>query len=164
MKKSISGFTIVELLIVIVVIAILAAISVVAYTGIQNRARDSQRMTGMKSIERALELYRVDNGSYPTCSNSVYVPGITAVSACNMSSIASSLVPTYLPSLPTDPINSGNDVFRYAVGYQKTGATSYVSNQSNNYITGMRLEAQSGGVFTGWISTPYYNYLGGSSN
>ncbi len=62
MKKAISGFTIVEMLIVIVVIAILAAISVVAYTGVQQRARDSQRKSDVAAIVKALKLYEVDNG------------------------------------------------------------------------------------------------------
>lgn len=47
MNQKAYGFTIVELLIVIVVIAVLAAISVVAYAGIQNRARDSAIMSGL---------------------------------------------------------------------------------------------------------------------
>lgn len=52
MRKSISGFTIVELLIVIVVIAILAAISVVAYNGIQTRARDAARDTALSTLKK----------------------------------------------------------------------------------------------------------------
>lgn len=59
------GFTIVELLIVIVVIAILATISIVAYNGVQSRARDSERITKVKAIGRAIEMYYVDNGYYP---------------------------------------------------------------------------------------------------
>lgn len=59
------GFTIVELLIVIVVIAILAAISVVAYNGVQERARDSSRISKLSQIEKAIELYYSDNGRYP---------------------------------------------------------------------------------------------------
>ena len=54
------GFTIVELLIVIVVIAILAAISLVAYTGVQQRARDSQRLSDIKQISKALQLWSAD--------------------------------------------------------------------------------------------------------
>jgi prepilin-type N-terminal cleavage/methylation domain-containing protein len=65
MKKTISGFTIVELLIVIVVIAILAAISVVAYNGIQQRGRNTQTVAATKQYITALKLYAVDNGSYP---------------------------------------------------------------------------------------------------
>jgi prepilin-type N-terminal cleavage/methylation domain-containing protein len=68
MRKSTSGFTIVELLIVVVVIAILAAISVVAYTSIQERARDSIRADAMAKIERALELYKTDHGRYPSAT------------------------------------------------------------------------------------------------
>ncbi len=60
--KSRSGFTIVELLIVIVVIAILAAISVVAYGGIQQRARDSQRAQDMATIKKTLLMYNATHG------------------------------------------------------------------------------------------------------
>ena len=57
------GFTIVELLIVIVVIAILASISVVAYNGIQQRARDAQRVQAVTNYIKANNLYIVQNGS-----------------------------------------------------------------------------------------------------
>jgi prepilin-type N-terminal cleavage/methylation domain-containing protein len=61
-KLKQSGFTLVELLIVIVVIAILAAITVVAYNGVQQRARDSRRKSDVGAIAKALILYQVDNG------------------------------------------------------------------------------------------------------
>ena len=59
------GFTLVELLIVIVIIGILAAISLVTYNGVQQRARDTARIHKIKSIEKALSLYKIDNGDYP---------------------------------------------------------------------------------------------------
>jgi len=59
------GFTIVELLIVIVVIGILAAITIVAYNGIQGRARDTIRINDIKSLQSVVELYYATNGSYP---------------------------------------------------------------------------------------------------
>jgi type II secretion system protein G len=60
------GFTIVELLVVIVVIAILAAISIVAYTGIQNRARESAIASKEAQVKKKLEVYKVENDAYPT--------------------------------------------------------------------------------------------------
>lgn len=59
------GFTIVELLIVIVVIGILAAITIVAYNGVQARAHDADRVNDMNVIKKALTLFYVDNGYYP---------------------------------------------------------------------------------------------------
>lgn len=66
--KNKSGFTIVELLIVIVVIAILAAISIVAYNGIQDRANASTAQTDLASFKKKIELVRVDasDGLYPS--------------------------------------------------------------------------------------------------
>ncbi len=62
------GFTIVELLIVIVVIAILASVTIVAYNGVQNRASDSSVQSDLRTISKKLELARVDdaNAHYPT--------------------------------------------------------------------------------------------------
>ena len=69
MHKKLSGFTIVELLIVIVVIAILATISIVAYRGIQERTRAAEVSAGLNQAKKKLELYKVDNGNYPTTGN-----------------------------------------------------------------------------------------------
>jgi prepilin-type N-terminal cleavage/methylation domain-containing protein len=57
MKKSASGFTLVEVLIVITVIAILAAIGVVSYGGVQSRARDSKRIEDVSHIGRSMQLW-----------------------------------------------------------------------------------------------------------
>lgn len=60
------GFTIVELLVVIVVIAILAAVSVVAYGGIQTRAENAKTLAGIDQFGKALQMYKVhNNGNYP---------------------------------------------------------------------------------------------------
>ena len=68
MIKKAHGFTIVELLIVIVVIAILAAISIVAYTGIQDRAKASQIISMYSSVDKAFRLVGSDKGwaTWPT--------------------------------------------------------------------------------------------------
>ena len=60
-----AAFTIVELLIVIVVIAILAAISTVAYSGIQNRARETRRQNDMTAIAKAITAYDIANEGVP---------------------------------------------------------------------------------------------------
>ena len=69
MRKTITGFTIVELLIVIVVIGILAAITVVAFNGVQQRANDSHKLSDVTAIKKSLELFHADNGYYPSSSN-----------------------------------------------------------------------------------------------
>lgn len=65
LKKN-RGFTIVELLIVIVVIGILAALVIVTYNGIQQKARDTERKTDIKALQGHFEAYWADNAKYPT--------------------------------------------------------------------------------------------------
>lgn len=64
-KKS-YGFTIVELLIVIVVIGILAAITIVAYNGIQDRAKAARILSDVNQVAKKIEIYNATNGSYPS--------------------------------------------------------------------------------------------------
>lgn len=65
------GFTIVELLIVIVVIAILAAITIVAYNGIQTRANNTSAQTAANNVAKKLEAYNAIKSSYPAVGTSI---------------------------------------------------------------------------------------------
>ena len=69
LKSKQSGFTIVELLIVIVVIGILAGLVVTTFTGIQQKARNTERQTDIKAIHGQVEAYYAQNGKYPTLAN-----------------------------------------------------------------------------------------------
>ncbi|OYX40575.1 hypothetical protein B7Y94_06170, partial [Candidatus Saccharibacteria bacterium 32-49-12] len=72
MKRA-HGFTIVELLIVIVVIGILAAISIVAYNGVSNSAHDAAVKADLSNIAKGFEIYKIKNasGMYPGIALSI---------------------------------------------------------------------------------------------
>lgn len=64
MKKG-YGFTIVELLIVIVVIGVLASITAVAYNGVTTRAKDMAKLAEIEQFIKHIVLYKAANGNYP---------------------------------------------------------------------------------------------------
>jgi prepilin-type N-terminal cleavage/methylation domain-containing protein len=68
-KRNNLGFTIVELLIVIIVIGILAALVLVTYNGVQQKARDTERKTDIQALASHLEVYNAQNGRYATLAN-----------------------------------------------------------------------------------------------
>ena len=107
------GFTIVELLIVIVVIGILAAITIVAYNGIQQRARDATRTSDIAAIQKALEMYRADNGAYPSIHTDNYGRGLSELSTL--------LVPKYVAKIPSDPQPGATD-YQYVRGTESSGS------------------------------------------
>jgi prepilin-type N-terminal cleavage/methylation domain-containing protein len=69
MKKRISGFTVVELLLVIVIIGILASITVIGYNGTQQRARAAQTVATAEQWIKGLMIYKARNGTLPAMSS-----------------------------------------------------------------------------------------------
>jgi len=68
-KVKQEGFTIVELLIVIVVIGILAGLVITTFNGIQQKARDTERETDIKALHSQVEAYYAQNGKYPALAD-----------------------------------------------------------------------------------------------
>lgn len=117
MKKSTSGFTIVELLIVIVIIAILAAITVTAYNGIQERSRKAYFLSDISNIKKAMEFFKTENGTYPQCPSGPECGYISAIKPQLEPKYASGLsnynfaYVTYVTQLP------GTDQERWGMRY-----------------------------------------------
>ena len=91
------GFTLIELLVVVAIIGILATVVLTSLSSARSSARDAKRLADVKTIQTALELYNLDNGSYPTTN---------WVGSHNSS--WSSLETALGITLPVDPLNSGN--------------------------------------------------------
>lgn len=78
MKKTVSGFTIVELLVVIVVIGILATITTTAYNGIQDNARAAAVSSDLVNAQKKLLIYKIENGQSPDTPAELSAAGLKA--------------------------------------------------------------------------------------
>ena len=83
-KTHSRGFTIVELLIVIVVIAILAAITIVSFNGVQNKAKVASMKADLSNTAKQIEIFRVQQNSYP--GSIAECPAASAQNICAKSS------------------------------------------------------------------------------
>jgi len=65
-RQSERGFTLIEIMVVIIILGILASYVAVKVTGRAEQAQRTQARVQIETLETALELYKLDNGSYPT--------------------------------------------------------------------------------------------------
>ncbi|HOY56341.1 MAG TPA: prepilin-type N-terminal cleavage/methylation domain-containing protein [bacterium] len=107
MKKNIKGFTLIELLVVISIIGLLSTLAMVALTNARIKARDARRVSDIKQIQTALELYAQDANRYPAI-----LPSVGSVLAYSGN--------TYMGKIPGNPSPNG-----CAYGYGG-GSSTYV--------------------------------------
>lgn len=127
------GFTVIELLIVIVVIGILAAIVIISYNGVQTRARNSIRLGDIKAVEELLETYYAQHGEYPKTtenpkSNWKTIDVLTDDNCANGSSQAD-----WIPDLNEKLPQSDQSYSSGADG--KSGCYLYASNGSQYVLS-----------------------------
>lgn len=118
-KTKESGFTLIEILVVMVILGILATIGLGSFQSSQQKARDGKRKSDLRQITTALEAYYNDTGAYPVADNG-RIAGCGSGVACpwgNAFIDANGTV--YMVELPADPATNQNYV------YVSTAGTDY---------------------------------------
>jgi len=102
------GFTLMELLIVMVILSILVAIATGAYASSSRRGRDNRRKNDLKNIATALEGYFSDKGKYPTGTGGLMMGcGAGDTGECSWGGAFQDQYGTlYMVIIPSDPIDS----------------------------------------------------------
>lgn len=154
--KNKQGFTIVELLIVVVVIAILAAITIVAYNGIQNRTHDSAVQADLKNLGTQAGRVHAETGSYPLPGSTTTAPAGVGTVKASKNSYTSNTTNFYYC------VSNANDKFTIA-GRSKSGKTwVYYSNGGIREFT--PAWALSSDICTPTLDTSSYQFTYGQSS
>jgi prepilin-type N-terminal cleavage/methylation domain-containing protein len=133
------GFTLIELLVVVAIIGVLATIVLASLSDARARARDAKRLADIRTIQTALEVYHLDNGSYPGT-------GSWSFSHDYSWDTLETLMET---TLPVDPVNEnpGSTSFTYegtpVYGYFSSSSSSVWCN-GQAYMLVFNLESRKG--------------------
>jgi len=126
--KSVLGFTLIELMITITILAVLALAAFVSFSKANMRARDGKRKADLEQVRGALELYRTSIGSYPPSSSwGVLMETLTDTDD------------QYLSSSVADPKSNGNYMYVYT-----TPATPHAYSVCTAFETGVQAGDQPG--------------------
>ena len=148
LKRKQSGFTIVELLIVIVVIGILAALVLTTFSGVQRKARNTERQTDIKAIHGQLEAYFAQNNSYPalaqlndsswrasTVMKSLDGEALKDPKGSAQTVAADATATSYGYNVTTDAdgacTTAANDCTKYTLTAKQEGSTDFVKTNLN---------------------------------
>lgn len=141
MRKA-SGFTLVELLVTIGIIGILATVTVVSVGNARSKARDSKRVSDVKQIQSALELYSSDTGGYyPSGKDALLGAGNYKV-VCDKGAQAdvTGCGTVYLNPVPIDPTNTGTLIYKY------TALPADCTTTCTGYEVSFQLETKTGNL------------------
>jgi len=182
MKKTLNGFTIVELLIVIAVIGILSTVGIISFSSIQVNARDYQRSSKITILSETLEKYYDKNGEYPSCAAMSTQPALS-VTTNTLKGMDPNILTTptavngFNSVLCGDPtldtfgyIGGGND---YKLEYKQKSNSQVITLDSRRHAYTLTLTAGTGGTvnaggtynagtFQTITATPSTNYIFGN--
>lgn len=137
--KMSKGFTLIELMIVMVILGVLAAVGTTSFISSQKKSRDSTRKSSLKNIVTALELYYNDKGKYPGDDGVGGMQGCgddIAPTVCQPNTAFSDANGTiYMERLPTDPLSQRKYFYRSDADNQFQIYASLENDQDPTIIT-----------------------------
>ncbi|MBI4122709.1 MAG: type II secretion system protein [Parcubacteria group bacterium] len=146
--SKLRGFTLIELLVVISIIGILSTLAVVSLNDARTKARDAKRISDVKQIQTALELYLADRNGYAV-GNALVLGGAGAGSLSQNSGFSDTSGGTvYMGNVPANPTPGGAN-YTYT-SYTNSSKTSVCSaSPCAWYEITFELEGQTGGLISG---------------
>jgi len=132
------GFTLIELLVVIAIIGLLATLAVVALNNARQKSRDAKRVSDIKQIQTALELYYSDQSGYPSPGTYTLGLGMSCLGTGGFgtASTATQCGSPYMGLIPSNPLPNGASYI-------------YQTGSSNAYTITFTLESGTGGLPAG---------------
>jgi type II secretion system protein G len=130
--RNSKGFTLIELLVVISVIALLSSIVLASVNTSRKKAQVAKTLTEIRSLQNAIELYKLQNGTYPGASSNLLAYDLQ--NDASLTTALSGLVPTFISSIPHAPQFPNNP--NYAIVYATAQSARCGFAPINQYVIG----------------------------
>lgn len=134
MRKN-KGFTLVELLVVIAIIGLLSTLAVVALNSARAKARDARRVSDIKQVQLALDMFMDDMNSYPSVNGTAL--GIVNAACLGTSGFGAAGCgggDKYMAVVPANPSPGGTNYTYTSTG----GGTYQITFQTENTMQGLQ--------------------------
>jgi prepilin-type N-terminal cleavage/methylation domain-containing protein len=167
LRSAKRGFTLIELLVVIAIIGILSSVVLASLGTAREKARDATRISDIKNIQLALELYYDSRQSYPGQTTNALYAATGLLDAAAWTTNPFSEAGNYIPNIPVDPLISRGATFAYSyIGVDAAGTAVCFGAFSGNapvpcqgYLLGASLERSDNPVLNNDVDAtvaPFY--------
>jgi general secretion pathway protein G len=144
MKRSTPGFTLVEILIVVIILGILAAIVIPQFTNASNDARNNSTSSTLQTIRSQIELFKIQHTDTPPASTALWTVLMGKTNATDTTvAVATGTLGPYVQSTPTNPVN-GKNTFTSA----PTAGFGWLFTTSGSLYTFQALDTTGTGILT----------------
>ena len=110
MKTKNGGFTLVEILIVVVILGILAAIVIPQFTQASTEAREASLRSNLQSVRSQIELFKIQHNDFAPTSNATFEDQMCGRTDQNGALNVAGEFGPYLQAIPVNPFTSGNTI------------------------------------------------------
>ena len=153
------GFTLIEIMVAISIIAILSLIGLINYQNVVKSGRDAKRQSDLRALQSTLEQYRSDQGYYPDDNfNTILANGQAFTNCSGRKGGSCSITRTYLSEVPVDPNSSTPYCYRSEVSRSNDGNCDYTLPGATCYYYSLCAKMENSSELDSCICNSGYNF------